>query len=151
MWQQIIHYFSIIPGGFWSVLLASVPVSGFVAWVNKKWAVESPRVKFFLVALVSGLLVTANYILRTPVDNPSIIAIQTAVLGFMTQPAYVAFVKPLSQKIASNKAAAANIKLDVQSAVVPAGGIPNIPTMGPSMTANTPMGNSNTTVDDFSE
>jgi len=78
----------------WSAVAASGVLSPLLVAVKKWFSVQSERVMITLVALSSGLVVAGNYLLHVPTHDPSIIAVQTAVVAFMTQPVYFFMVKP---------------------------------------------------------
>lgn len=107
----------------WEALVASGIISPLLVGIKKVLSVQSERVMISLVLIVSILAATGHYLLTVPTSNPSIIAMQGAVLAFMTQPVYFFLVKPASKWFSETLAAAAAFKADVKSAAEPQQGL----------------------------
>lgn len=120
----------------WDAVIASGILSPLLLGVKKWFSVQSEKVMIVLV-LISGVLVASgNYLLNVPTSDPSIIAVQGAVLAFMTQPIYFFVVKPFFRWFGETLAAAAAFKADAQSATVPSEGLPISPVISDVTPAN---------------
>lgn len=108
----------------WSAIGASGVLSPLLLGLKKWFSVQSERVMISLVALVALLTAGGHYLLTTPIQNPGVIAIQAAVLAFMTQPIYFFVVKPATAWFGEQLAKAAAFDAQVKSAIQPAGGLP---------------------------
>ena len=114
----------------WDAILASGILSPLLLIpkrVVKKYFIHQEQVMIIVVGLAGLLVAAGNYLLHVPNQNPGIIAIQGAVLAFMTQPIYFIVVKPLCRKISAIIAveiAKAAAKDEVHSAAVPPEGLP---------------------------
>lgn len=118
--NNILHYINIIVSHIpWAAVAASGVISPLLMMIKKWLDIKSEKVLISLVGLMSAGAVMANYLLHVPTSDPSIIAIQTAVVGFMTQPIYYFIVKPGFAWIGETVAAAAAFKKEVKSAAVP--------------------------------
>lgn len=103
----------------WEGLVASGILSPLLVGIKKWFSVQSERIMITLV-IVSGMLVAAgNYLLHVPTSDPSIIAVQGAVVAFMTQPIYFFVVKPIWKWFATQMAKAAAYDNEVKSAAQP--------------------------------
>jgi hypothetical protein len=115
----------------WDALVASGVISPLLVGV-KKWRitknVESLFKKdwfvYLTLLLLSALTAAGNYLLHTPTSDPTIIAIQTAVVAFLTQPIYFFIVKPALAYFRGEINRAAEHNLQIKSAAVPVGGLP---------------------------
>lgn len=96
----------------------------------KKWFDHNEQVMILLVGVGGVLIAGANYLITTPSENPSIIALQGLALAFGSQPFYFIVVKPASRAIGAwvtaRVAEAAELKLARQAAV-PAGSVLSAP------------------------
>jgi hypothetical protein len=124
MLQKVLDILNNVPPGTYEALLASGIISPLLVGVKKWFSVQSERVMITLVVVLGMLAAAGNYLLHVPTQDPSIIALQGAVIAFMTQPVYFFFVKPLFGKISSTLEAAAKFNDEVKSAAEPAGGVP---------------------------
>lgn len=92
----------------------------------KKWRItknvetilQKDWVMYSLVILTSAAFAIASYILNDPTKDPTVIAIQTAMTAFMSQPIYFFVVKPLFKLIEAQLAKAAQLNADIKSAAV---------------------------------
>lgn len=109
----------------WAAVIASPLVSGLIVAIKKWFSVQSERVMISLVALVAMIVAGGNYLLHVPTHDPSIIAVQAAVLAFMTQPAYFFIVKPLAASIEQQLQKAAAFDAQVKSASQPVAPVPD--------------------------
>lgn len=108
----------------WDVLIASGILSPLLLAIKKWFSVQSEKVMISLVAFVALMTATGHYLLTVPTGNPSVIAVQAAVLAFMTQPIYFFVVKPIWLWFSAQLSAAAAYRSEVLSATVPETGVP---------------------------
>ena len=118
-----------VPSGFWQALIASGVLSpALKVWkhfrVTKKEKQIGEAVMFAVVTGISFVAVVLNYLFTHDPQNPSIILLHTAVLGFMTQPVYYLGVKPLWAKIEKEVAKAEALNEAVKAAAIPPEGLP---------------------------
>lgn len=116
--HEVLDFLNRIPAGTWEIILASGVISPFLQSIKHWLSVQSDKVMFTLLVLASGVVATGHYLLVTPSTNPSIIALQTALLSFMTQPFYFFLVKPLYKSLTDG------LSKEAKSAIEPVGGIP---------------------------
>lgn len=108
----------------WDAIIASGILSPLLLGIKKWFSVQSEKVMITLVGTVAVLTAAGHYLLTVPTSDPSIIAVQGAVLAFMTQPIYFFIVKPVWKWFSEQLAAAAAYRAELQSATEPVGGIP---------------------------
>jgi hypothetical protein len=113
----------------WAAIAASSVISPFLVGVKKWLSIQSERVMVLLVIGLSMAAAGLNYLLHVPTHDPSIIALQGAVVAFMTQPMYFFIVKPAIAFFKQEVEKAAQLNLDVKSAVVPPTGVVAAPTV----------------------
>lgn len=146
-----------VPAGFWQALLASgvlapvLNVYKHLHFTRKEREVEA-RVMHVAVVAAAFLLSTGQYLLATHPADPRIIALHTAVLGFMTQPVYFFLLKPLLKyawaPLALKFSEAARLEAELKSATVPPEGLPAAPTT-PALTPKEAFERSITVNDNF--
>lgn len=135
MLEQALYYANLLAKNFpWEVIAASGVLSPLLVGIKKWFSVQSEKVMISLVMLLSLLTVVVNYLLRVPTTNPQYLAVQAAVLAFMTQPVYFFIVKPAIYSFRSYVEKAAKFNAEVKSAAVPAAGLtpPTVTTTPPS-------------------
>lgn len=108
----------------WDILLASGVISPLLVGIKKWFSVQSEKVMITLVAVLSLLTALAHYLMTTPTSDPTIIAVQGAVLAFMTQPVYFFVVKPFYLWISGELAKANAYDQELKSAIIPEEGLP---------------------------
>lgn len=111
----------------WNAILAAGILSPVMAGVSKLLRAKKGLTKFLIFATGASVVATANVLLNMPSADPTVIATQTAVLGFLAQPFYLAMVKPFMQWFAGELAKAAAYDNEIKSAAVPAEGLPIAP------------------------
>jgi hypothetical protein len=122
--NETVIVFAQVPSGFWQVLLASGVLSPFLKAVQHWWDIQSEKLMIGLVILFAFVAAGLHYLLTTPSGNPSIIAVQTALIGFTMQPIYFLAVKPLYRYLTDRFGAAKDILDELKTASVPAAGLP---------------------------
>ncbi len=150
MLEKIIQAIAAVPDGAWQAIGAAFIASPLIQAL-KRWAsVQSEKVMITLVAFVSFVAAGIQYLVSTPSDNPLIIVLHTAVVGFASQPVYFFFVKPLYMELSRILISARKFNDEVKTAVIPEEGLP-ISAQGPTGPADapTPLGTSLST-EDFS-
>lgn len=108
----------------WAAIGASGILSPLLLGLKKWFSVQSEKVMISLVALVALATAAGHYLLTTPIQAPGVIAIQAAVLAFMTQPIYFFVVKPAAAWFGEQLAKAAAFDAQVKSAIEPVNGLP---------------------------
>jgi hypothetical protein len=116
---QGVNTLNSVPSGAWTALLASPVLSGALQAIKHWLSIQNEKVMFAIVTVVCFLTAAVYYLMHTPTNNPWILAAQTAILGFMTQPFYYLAVKPLYKKFMSQAVPAA-----IQSAAIGPEGLP---------------------------
>lgn len=103
-------------------IIASGVLSPILLGFKKVFGVNSEKVMITMVGIAGILVATGNYLLHVPTSDPTVIAMQGAVLAFMTQPFYFLLVKPASKRIgvwaAAQLAKAQVYQDDVKSAAI---------------------------------
>lgn len=107
----------------WDALAATGVISPLLVGFKKWLSIQSERVMISLVALLSFLTVAGHYLLTTPSSSPKVLAYQSAVLAFMTQPVYFFFVKPAFAWLRTSIEKSDQLNKDIKSAAQPASGI----------------------------
>lgn len=85
----------------WEAIIASGVLSGLLVGPQKlvKKLFEHNEQVMILIVGCAGLLVAGgNYLLHTPTQEPTIVALQGLALAFGSQPFYFIIVKPLSKR-----------------------------------------------------
>lgn len=121
---SIVNAINKIPPGTWQALAASGVISPTLQAIKHWFSIESEKYMVFLMIFASGVTAAVAYILNTPNQNPTIIALHTAIIGFITTPFYYYIVKPLYLKFISEVAQAKKLNEDIKSAAVPPEGLP---------------------------
>jgi len=110
----------------WATIGEVVAASGLLSFILvplKKpvanWFKHNEQMMITLVGVGGVLIAAANYLLTTPTQNPSIIAMQGFVVAFGSQPFYFIIVKPLLRWITKQIAKGIALSNDVQSALLP--------------------------------
>lgn len=121
----------------WTAIVASGFISPLLVGIKKWFSVKSEKVMISLVTIISGVVAALNYLIHIPTHDPTIIAVQAAVVAFMTQPIYFFVVKPALGWLGDTIAAAAAFRKEVQSAAVPTSGLPNSAAVATSSASTT--------------
>lgn len=121
----------------WEAVAASGVLSPVLLAIKKWFSVQSEKVMITLVLLAGMLTAAGHYLLNVPTNDPSIIAVQGAVLAFMTQPFYFFIVKPIANTVSEQIAKAQAFDRQIKSAIEPA----------PAVSGTRPI----TPVEDFSQ
>ncbi len=112
----------------WAALAASGVISPLGVAIKKWFDVQSERVMISIIVGMSAFAAAANYLIHVPTHDPLIIGLQTAVIGFMTQPVYYFVVKPALAAFRNQVEKASVFNAEIKSATVPATGLPISPT-----------------------
>jgi hypothetical protein len=127
--NNIVNYYHQIPPGFWQALIASGILSPLVhAWhqvhVTRKEKEIADWAMIIIVILVAFAASVFQYLLTTHPSNPTVIAMHTAVVGFMMTPLYIIVVKPLWTWLSKKSAAADIYNSQLKSSLIPSTGLP---------------------------
>ena len=118
----------------WEAVVAGGVLSPLAVGVNKLIKAQKPITKFTVVFMVAVLGCGINYILNTPVRDPSIIALQGAVVTFFAQPFYLLMVKPGFAWVGVQLAKAQAFDAEVKSAATPLVVTTSVPTVSSEIT-----------------
>jgi hypothetical protein len=151
--NKVVIYYHSIPAGFWQVLIASGILSPLIkAWkhfrITKKEKQIGEIAMYAITVGVAFVAATLQYLFTKHPQDPSIIALHTAVLGFVLTPTYLLAVKPLWAFLSNKFGEAATLEQQLKSAEIPAGGLP---VEGTSVSASDAQAalHSSITTDDF--
>lgn len=119
-----------IPPSFWEALIAAGILTPFLniykhfRFTKRQREVTSAAMHIAVV-VAAGALSVLQYLLSAYPQNPTVIAMHTAVLGFMTQPVYFLVVRPLWKYFSSMSSEAKLFENEMKAAAaVPAEGVP---------------------------
>jgi hypothetical protein len=106
------------------LIVASPVVSTAMGALIKWFDTQNDFVKWLLVLVGSTLVAAGHYLLTTPTADPTIVAVQAALISFGANGYYLALYKPLRSKFLEKVADAEKLNAETKSAIIPAGGLP---------------------------
>lgn len=138
--QQVLEILNYVSANIpWDAVAASGVLSPLLVGVKRWFSVQSERIMISLVILFAMLAAAGNYLLNVPSQDPGVIAVQGAVLAFMTQPVYFFVVKPAYKWFSGQLAKAAafdeQVKANTEPVPVPSAAAASLAPVEPAVPA----------------